>query len=506
MPGDRKRSSLWLPVALFPVLALLAAYFVLPFSGEVLVITQGDKSQALLWPLMRLDGVSPGPDGKVSIHVTDVVPWAYVLVTVNGKAANKEGWSQNPGGTWTWNWTFVPGGNTTLPQSRELRLLFYRDCDTGCLKRGQLVVGGSDGREAASMKKPPAGLPTKLGVVFANPNRDWHGRTGWDVELTYARLPDEPQWGTDDLAARVHDASLKGIRVLVRVDYDRGQTLPPNGDYPALTEYLRYVRRLARDERLREVYGYVIGSGFNALDSSSLARDRAVSPGWYARVFNGYGEPASHTDNIVQTVRSENQQVRLLVGPVRPWNWDQSGARRYAMDVPWLNYMNTLVAALDDGTKAKGAFGIPLAAPDGFAMQVPGRPGAAEMNGRVGAEEPGLDLRRAAWQNARVGFRIYKDWLDIINSYDTTRGAPAYITSANTYAADDGVPPTQNYPRGWLGTAIEVIDREPQVVSLSWYLDGPLGDNQWDDFSLTRGSGALQAASEEFDALLQSGR
>ena len=356
---------------LFLLLVILGGYWLLPISGQVVVIPDGG-SKALLWPQMRLEPASPEPGQEVTLWVTDVFPWPYVLLVVNGRPVRRVEWQAHPGGTWTWKWTFV------APDEEAYSLVFYHDCHTGCVERGRMSIG-------TGQLPTPAGLvPTKLGVVFANPERDWHGRSGWDVELTYARLAEKAFWGIDDLAVRVHQATRKGLRVLVRVDYDQGQSIPPRGDHLALTEYLRYLRRLARDERLRGVYGYVLGSGFNELSSNSQAPERPVTPEWYARIFNGYGEPVTHADNAVQVIRAENPYVRVLVGPVRPWNTDQDGDRHYAIDVPWLNYMNTLVAALDEGARTKAAAGIPLAAPDGFALHVPGRPEAAEAIGRAG--------------------------------------------------------------------------------------------------------------------------
>jgi hypothetical protein len=61
-------------------------------------------------------------------------------------------------------------------------------------------------------------------------------------------------WGIDDLAARVVRIR-PGLRVLVRVDYEESQSVPPVGDYLALTEYLDYLRRLARDDRLEGITG-----------------------------------------------------------------------------------------------------------------------------------------------------------------------------------------------------------------------------------------------------------
>ena len=74
-----------------------------------------------------------------------------------------------------------------------------------------------------------AGLAGAIGVLFV-----------W-------RLVADARWSIDQLAARVHRLRRQGLRVLVRVDYDRGQSVPPAGDELALAEYLGYLRRLARD-------------------------------------------------------------------------------------------------------------------------------------------------------------------------------------------------------------------------------------------------------------------
>lgn len=478
----------WIPL----LLALLGGYWLLPISGQVVVIPGGDPS-GLLWPQMRLTPASPRPGQEATLRVTDSVPWSYVLLTVDGQPARAERWPSGPDDALVWEWSFV------VPEDGTCTLLFYRDCHTGCVERGRMTVGTQ--QPAAQSQTDP--LPTKLGLVFANPERDWRGRSGWDVELTYALMAEEEHWGIDDLAARVHQSTEKGLRVLVRVDYDYGQSLPPAGDYLALTEYLRYLRRMARDERLRDVYGYFLGSGYNSLDNNSLAPTHAVTPEWYARIFNGYGEPPAHADNAVQVMRAENPHARVLVGPVQPWNTDQDGEQRYEIDAPWLNYMNALAAALDEGARDKAAAGIPLAAPDGFAVQASGRPAAPELAGRDAGDEPRVDLDRAEWGGAQAGFRVYRDWLNVINAYPTTRGLPVYITAANTFAPDESVPPAQNYPRGWLTAALDVVNEEPQIKALCWFIDYFPHDTQWEWFSLTRQPGRLLDAAEEFDLLLR---
>ena len=266
-PGRRNRRPVQLYLALL-VLALLEGYWLLPISGQVIVIT-GDESPALLWPQIRIDPDSPGSGKNLSIQVTDVAPWANVLVTVDGQPADMVDWSHNPGGTWTWKWTIAPTKSPTASQAHDAAITFYHDCDTGCVERGRLAIGGGDRAQAVSPPPSVATVPTKLGVVFADPDRDW---------------------------------------------------------------------------------------------------------------------------------------------------------------------------------------------------------------------------------------------LDIVNAYQTTRGLPVYITSANTFAPDEGTPPAQNYPRGWLTTALQVVDEEPQILALAWFEDGPLGDSQWDWFSLSRRSGRMIDAAEELDALLRRGR
>ncbi len=466
------------------------AYWLLPIRGQVM-IAPGDVTD-WPWPRLRLKPTAPQPGDRVEVVLTDMTPWTFVTLTVDGVPAQAQGQAVRSGVVWTWRWTY------TAPAA-PAEVIFYHDCHTGCVERGRFALGDP------TPSPRPETTPTKLGLVMPSLTRDWHGRSGWAVEITYARRAEEPYWGVDDLATRVAAHHAQGLRVLVRVDYDQEQSLPPTDDYVALTEYLEYLRRLSRDARLREVYGYVLGTDYNTAEANGLAAGRPVTPEWYARLCNGYGEDVSHSDNAVQIVRAENPRVRVIVGPLQPWSADQDGALPYTINQPWLNAMNTLVARLDEAARAKAAAGIPLLAPDGFDVQAPGAPDAPEMAGVLRADEPSADLRRAAWGGARAGFGVYRDWLDIINAYSSTRGLPVYIISTNTYDRAANIPPAQNYPKGWLTTAMKMVNAEPQIVALCWFLDDfPHGD-QWDWFSLTQRPGRLVDAAEELEALLQMG-
>jgi hypothetical protein len=481
-----KRTQLFLVVG-FAVAAAFGAIWFLPIQGQV-IVTTGNAAQTMVFPQTRLE-----PHGQAAdLLIADNVAWSNVGLGVNGKLFPAADWQANPNRVVTWRWELA---------SNDLNgeLVFYHSCQTGCVERTRLMLG-----KANSIVEANQWNPTKLGVVSANPNRDWHGRSGWDVEMTYSTLAEDKESGIDELARHVYRADAQHLRVLVRVDYAPGQTLPPANDNVALSQYLNYARRLARDARLRSVYGYIIGSGFNDPASNSPAPNVLVTPEWYARIFNGYGEEVTRTDNIIQVIHQENPQARVLVGPVRPFKMQQDGTTKYAIDAPWLNYMNTLVALLDETARAKMQAGFALTAPDGFAVNAPGRPNAPELEGHAAADEPRTDLKRAAWNGAQAGFRVYRDWLDIINAYPTTRGLPVYINATNTFSPDEGIVPAQNYPRGWLTSAYQVINSEPQVQSLIWFLDeDQSADGRWDAYSLTKGIGRVYDAAKEFDELLQ---
>lgn len=472
--------------------AALIIYSLLPMPGEVLIVPDGWR-ESNAWPRIRLEPDVPKAGQPVSIVIADVSPWPHVMLTANGTPIEIDNYRELIG-YWEWRWSL------TMPDPPVLALAFYHNCSEGCIEWAKANIGATDSVNSTTDNNS---VPTKLGIVFAQSSRDWHNRRGWDVELTYAKKADTEYWGIDDLAIRVQDAANKGLRVLVRVDFDQGQAIPPTDDYLALTTYLEYARRLARDDRLQAVYGYVIGSGYNSRSSNSQSPDHLVTPEWYARVFNGYNADPLHSDNVIETIHAENPTVRVLVGPVRPWIDDQNGSEAYRINQSWLNYMNSVVHFINTSAEVKAIKGIPLSAPDGFAVQAPGRPGASSIKPVHAAEEPLIDLHIPEWGEAQAGFRVYRDWLNIINSYPQTRGLPVYITSTNTYDPVQDVKPAQNYPKGWLTSALMEINREPQIQALCWFLDSFPMDKQWETFSLTNPQGLLTDAADEFDSLLK---
>ncbi len=471
---------------LFPALLALGAllYWLLPISGRLTYVPESVFS-AETYPHITVER----EDEALAVVVRDVTPWTFVrLETDNGSAELVQHGEQDRNGLWLWRWDV-----TDTEQVDALEL--FHSCSTGCQ-----AWGSSRSAPEAAPDTTPARTPTKLGVVLANKDRDWHGRQGWDVEITYAKLADEEFWGVDDLANRVRLAQAKGLRVLVRVEYDQGQSLPAPNDAIALDDYLRFAERLARDVRLQQVHGFIIGSNFNTNGGNSQAPDNPVTPEWYARVFNGYGLDPLQQDNAVEVIKRENAQARVIAGPVNPWNQDRNATPTYEIDVPWLNYMFATVQLLDEGARAKAEAGVGSVAPDGFAIQAFGR--VADH----GAQEPLTNLNDDAFPGAQMGFRIFEDWLAIINRFDHTRGKPVYINATNTFDPLSGSLPAENYPAGWLTNAYAAVNAEPQIEALCWFIDGFVHDEQWAMFSLIEPRGSLAVAATEFETLLQLDR
>jgi len=501
-PGRRwrrvARTFKTVAIAIGALSVLVLAWQRAPIQGQIVITSEDVSRTAVLWPRFHVEPATIRAGEPIVLTIEDIQPWAHVALTVDGHDVQLPD-GRPSGGVWTWSATL------SAPRSRHYSIVFYYDCDKGCAERGRFTVGTPGAPDVAAVR-----VPTELGVTFAQRGRDWRGRQAWDLELVYCSAADdnmEKRWSARGLSDAVQQATASGLSVLVRVAYDRQQSVPPTDDQVGLSRFVACVERLARDARLAGVYGYIIGSGFNSSDENAAAADRPSTARWYARAFNGFGVDASNTENIVQRVRSANPKVRVLVGPLTPWSDFQrgqspSGATENVNVAPWLAYMNTLVESVDAAGREKARAGSALAAPDGFAVQAPGRLDQPEVSGQP-ALEPLIDQPLARWNGAQGGFRVYRDWLAIINRYATTSGQPVYISSTNTFTWDSATLPAQNYPRGWLRAALLEVQDKPQVAALIWFLDDPT-DQPWEFFSLARHPGNLADAEADFEALLAS--
>ncbi|MCZ7668019.1 MAG: hypothetical protein M5U34_12915 [Chloroflexi bacterium] len=164
--------------------------------------------------------------------------------------------------------------------------------------------------------------------------------------------------------------------------------------------------------------------------------------------------------------------------------------------------MNSVVTYINAAAAAKIEHGISDTAPDGFAIQAFGRVDAPELSAAQRAQEPFIPLHREEWGEAQAGFRIYQDWLDIINQYEYTAGKPVYINASNTFEQRNRTFSCRQLPRKLVEQCPEAINQEPQIRTLAWFPESLPHDEQWAMFSLTTPRALLIEASQEFDALL----
>lgn len=148
----------------------------------MLITTNASDRPPGVWPQIWTDAPAVRLHDLVTIYVRDNTPWSYVKLVSDGVDAPRDISYGTGAGPWTWRWT------TRAPDTPSFTIVFYHSCNTGCIERGRVVIGATTSAEAAAT---PAPRPTKLGVVFADPARDWHGRSGWTVELTYVQRQDD---------------------------------------------------------------------------------------------------------------------------------------------------------------------------------------------------------------------------------------------------------------------------------------------------------------------------
>jgi hypothetical protein len=347
-----------------------------------------------------------------------------------------------------------------------------------------------------------------IGAQWTNNSRNWTGpggaKSGSDIQLVYATgiiQATDPN-GTTQVGSRVHGSVSAGRNVFVRVDYAPGQSIPPSGNDSARTSYVTFLQSLCGNSSFSRVFGRIIGNEFNT--SIENQTGPAVTPTWYARVFNGYNAPVGDTGNAVQFIKAVQPGAQVLVGPVGPWNPDQGSddGSQYSINMAWLNYFNELCRKIYSGASAKGL------SVDGFAIHAYGRPGAINPNtGQpYGSSEPHNDIQGGGWApGAWAGFTVYKNWRDIINQLSTV--VPIWITETNTHT-DTDAPSSQSYPSDWYIQALaEISGAGKRFQSVCWFVDQNTGGSPtspWVNDSLTVGNGNCSQASADFNTALTS--
>ncbi|HUN22658.1 MAG TPA: hypothetical protein PK299_05935 [Anaerolineales bacterium] len=186
------------------VICLLAGWLLRQenYPGRYYLLSSAEiAQQPLPWVRVTRQGE------QVFAEIYDRQPWAYVRLEVNGKPATALGYNTlEADRLYHWRWQLTADTLATPSQ-----LSFFHTCQLGCQAWAVQHIG-----MPPPITEPRPYRPTQLGAVFASPQRNWHGRQAWSVEMTYAQLPDDETWGVDALAERVRLLHSNGLQVLVR--------------------------------------------------------------------------------------------------------------------------------------------------------------------------------------------------------------------------------------------------------------------------------------------------
>ncbi|MFN0072845.1 MAG: hypothetical protein ACKVVP_15275 [Chloroflexota bacterium] len=355
--------------------------------------------------------------------------------------------------------------------------------------------------------------PTLAGATWVDNSRPWitRNKTGTDVWHVYMHPPAPPAGGSADNFANVRDnismsrQSTPKQNVLLRVDYAEGQSLPWNATTRG--EYLGFLQQICADPIFREnLLGFIIGNECNSQDENRQSGG-TMNPDEWARTYNGYGSGASATDNAFQVIRAALPDARVLVGAVAPYNPQADGSPAFAIPVPWLNYFNQLCLRVTQRMTQAG-----LSAPDGFALHAYGRVGDdGTANG--GSQEPHRSVPSPVPYpaSAEYGFRVYRQWLAVMDGYPLLQLAPVWITETNTFTTTHCDQSYPMNPPGWYFEAVKEIydfNHDPfvsvqnRIKSVCWFVDRNFDGNWGLDAISGHTMGRLGAASNDFNSVL----
>jgi len=259
----------------------------------------------------------------------------------------------------------------------------------------------------------------------------------YTVELFYANTYN----GSNDIE-KMRRLTSKGYRVILRIDYRHGQTVPAEGDEEALAGFAERCRTIARD--LRGIVDlFVIG---NEMDSP---HEGAIPARWYARVIGG----AKAAGGVYEAMKEANPEAVILAGALSAWPGfpEEAGSR-----IRWFRTF------LDHAGRV-----------DGFALHA--YSGWSYWDGSGGIEDPRFSDMTGLLSFREFMKEIYCEYGDSV---------PVFITETNTYWTLNPKAPSgfsdENYRKGWLVEAYEAIDQwnrsnDLKIHSFCWFTYGTMG-------------------------------
>jgi hypothetical protein len=128
-----------------------------------------------------------------------------------------------------------------------------------------------------------------------------NGKGMYSVEMLYTKRYTNPSAEVSKLRA----IAGKGFRLILRLDYDYGQTVPANWDWVGRYDYAVRCGQIARD-MAGVVNLFVIGNEMTA------SYEGAIAPDWYTMVFNAYD-----TNSAYDKIKALRPDAQVLMGGSR---------------------------------------------------------------------------------------------------------------------------------------------------------------------------------------------
>jgi hypothetical protein len=317
-----------------------------------------------------------------------------------------------------------------------------------------------------------------FGAMWLDPTRELHGRTALSVELLYAS---DGEAGMAQVASRIGELQARGVRVLLRVDLEPGQTVPVEGDFDGKYEFAHLFEKLAQDPVIRNTSGIIVGNEPNLKAENAKGGDGGISADWYMKVQSGvYAAPDDDADAYTQ-LRTNGYRGDVLIAAPAPWSDDTDGTLEHyptppgaTGTMPWLRYAATMYWLAYNASRmtyndVKGTvhtYSNVLACRD---------------LGLDPALEPTYvdELRNPDWNMCQYGIRVYHEFLQQMNFQAGGEGdvVPHYVTEWNSLVGrvDDNLSdpawPCNNYPAGLLLNAVDYLKLQPNLMGFAIFVD-----------------------------------
>ena len=317
-----------------------------------------------------------------------------------------------------------------------------------------------------------------FGAMWLDTARELKGRNALSVELLYA-CDGEP--GIAQVASRIGELHARGVRVLLRVDLEPGQTVPVEGDFEGKYEFAHFFEKLAQDPIIGQTSGIIVGNEPNLKAENVRGGDGGISADWYMKVQSGVHAAPDDDADVYTQLRTNGYLGDVLIAAPAPWSDDTDGTLEYyptppgATDtMPWLRYAATLYWLAYNASRllyndVKGA------------VHTYSNVLACQQLGLDPALEPTYveALRNPDWNMCQYGIRVYDEFLQQMNYQAGGEGefVPHYVTEWNSLVGrvddslDDPAWPCNNYPAGLLANVVDYLKHHSNLMGFAIFVD-----------------------------------